>query len=213
MLTAAARSREGLDFYQRLVDGDEQACHDLVLRLRGEGASILRLCEALTEAFYEIGNAWESSRIHVYTEHVASQIGYRVLMKMRSLCSEQPDGPVALGCTPERDPYTLPTLMVEIVLRELGWYARSIGPNLPLEMLVPALDQIRPRLCWVSVSHVESVARMRDQLSLLGETGRQRDISVICGGRALNDELKDPDWGVTFLEDLRELSRFAELEL
>lgn len=207
MFPAGKSFHERLDFYERLVDGDERACRDLVYRHReDQGASVLRICEALTEAFHRIGEAWECSEVEVYREHIASQIAYRLLLDLGSLMSiADQEAPAAIGCAPDCDPYVLPTCMVELVLRDLGWRAQSLGTNLPLEMLAPAIDDIQPRLCWVSVSYIDSMARMREQLSLLGGIGCSKGVKVVCGGRALSDEVKHGHTGITFLTELREL--------
>lgn len=63
------------------------------------------------------------------------------------------------------------THVVELVFQELGWQVRSLGSNLPLEFLEPAIEQLRPGVCWVSVSHVDSDVRLAEQLSFLAECG------------------------------------------
>lgn len=213
MLSATEPFHAPSEIYEHLVDGNEQACRELFDHLRvDEGFSVLALCEALTQAFHKVGEAWECSELTVYREHIASQIGYRLLLDFRSLISPpEDDAPVAIGCTPESDPYTLPTNMVELVLGTLGFRAQSLGTNLPLELLAPAMDDVRPRLCWVSVSHVESMSRLREQLSWLSEIGRDRGIKIICGGRAVADELKHGLGGITFLTQLSELEEHADI--
>ena len=79
--------------------------------------------------------------------------------------------------------------MVELTLRELGFRAQSLGTNLPLGMLEPAIDSIKPSLCWVSVSFIDSVDSLRDQLSLLAALGQSRGVNIVCGGSALVAEL------------------------
>ena len=114
----------------------------------------------------------------------------------------------AIGCTPEGDPYTLPTCMVELVLRDAGWNAHSLGTNLPLSELVPAIDHYKPRICWVSASYTESPRRLRDQLLQLVDAGRSRNADVVCGGRALSGDLRD-DPAIRCLDSLQELQRFV----
>jgi len=115
---AALESRTN-EIYQHLVAGDESACRRYIDRIRSEdGVSVLTVCEQLTEAFHLIGDAWACSEIGVYREHVASQIGCRLLLDLSSSLPAVSDtAPKAIGCTPESDPYSLPTLMVELVAR------------------------------------------------------------------------------------------------
>lgn len=170
------------------------------------------VCEELTEAFHSIGEAWACAEISVYREHVASQIGYRLLLDLRSSVPTVPkDAPTAIGCTPEHDPYYLPTLMVELVMQELGWKAKSLGSNLPLELLAPAMEELQPRICWVSVSYVDSPERLRQQLRFLSERGRACGTGILCGGQALTDDLRIGHGDVMFVDRLRDLEAIVKL--
>ena len=81
------------ELYQHLVAGDEAACRRYLNKIRSEdGVSILTVCEQLTEAFHCIGEAWACSKISVYREHVASQIGYRLLLDAREIGGGQSSG-------------------------------------------------------------------------------------------------------------------------
>jgi methanogenic corrinoid protein MtbC1 len=211
MLATTELSQTPSEIFQHLVRGDEQACRKVLHHLREDhGASILSLCDVIAQAFHRIGESWERSELDVYREHIASQIGYRLLLDLRNMLpAPSENGLTAIGCTPERDPYTLPTFMVELVLRELGYRAQSLGTNLPLEMLEPAMDAVQPSLCWVSVSYIDSMERLRRQLSLVARLGQSRGVKIVCGGRALVDEVMQGMGNITFLTQLRELESHA----
>jgi len=197
------------ELYRQLLAGDERACRQLVDEIHtDDNVSVLSLCEQLTQVFHSIGDAWECSKLSVYREHVATQIGHRLLLHLRGkLPPTQDSAPVAIGCTPEFDPYTLPSLMVELAMHELGWAATSLGSDLPLELLGPAIDDMRPSICWISVSYIQSADRLRQQLRYVGEKGRDSGVQVVCGGQALNDEIRDGISEVTFVDQLRDLQR------
>ena len=208
MAASTNGSQDAAILFERLAKGDESGCRKLVSRLRNkDGVSVLSLCEAMTEAFYRVGDAWECAEISIYREHIASQIGLRVLQDVRSSLTPSGAGaPVAIGCTPERDPYTLPTSMVELVLRDSGWQTVSLGTNLPLRELTLAMDFYRPQLCWVSASYTESPRTLQQQLLSLGVAGRSRGVEVICGGRAVPDDVRTCS-KIEFIGRLRDLKR------
>ncbi len=210
MLATTEKHQDGLEFYQRLIEGDELACRKLVRRLQvTEGASVVRICEALTEAFHAIGDTWQCSQLEIYREHIASEIAYAMLLELWARLPEpESDAPLAVGCTPEDDPYRLPTLMVEVVLRELGWRTQSFGTNLPLEMLEPAFREVQPGLCWVSVSQVASETRLQEQLAALSQLAQTYQVEVVCGGRGVRSELVDRYAGIRFVRDLSGLAIF-----
>jgi methanogenic corrinoid protein MtbC1 len=206
-----ATKRQSSEIYRHLIAGSEQACREYVRDLREQqGASVLTVCEHLTEAFHAVGEAWACSEISIYREHVASQIGQRLLSDLRVDSPSLAESALkAIGCTAEGDPYSLPTLMVELVFQELGWQARSLGSNLPLEFLEPAIAQLRPGVCWVSVSHVNSDARLAEQLSFLAECGRKHGVEILCGGQALKNEMRIGISDITFLNELRDIEDFV----
>ncbi|MGI9474583.1 MAG: hypothetical protein ACR2NZ_23810 [Rubripirellula sp.] len=99
--------------------------------------------------------------------------------------------------------------MVELVMKELGWNARSLGSNLPLELLDPAVQDLRPQICWVSVSFVDAPERLRQQLESLSEKGQADGFRILCGGQALDEDLREGLSDVTFVDRLRDLETIA----
>lgn len=207
----AALQSQSRQIYQHLIAGEEQECRQFLNEWQCDtSVSMMSLCEELTSAFHSIGDAWECSDISVYREHIATQIGHRLLLHLRDRLPPTPaNAPKAIGCSPELDPYTLPSMMVEIAMRELGWNATSLGSDLPLEMLAPAIEEIQPDICWVSVSYVKCVERLRHQLQYLGEKARAAGTLIVCGGQALDDEIRDGLCDITFVERLRDLETIA----
>lgn len=196
--------------FQLLVAGDEQQCRELVFAsAECEEQQVQQVCDSLADAFHRVGDAWECSEIETYKEHVATQIGNRILFELRDkLGTTNWNAPRAIGCTPEHDPYSLPTLMVELVLKDLGWAASSLGTNLPLELLEPALDSIKPELCWVSISYIASFRRLKEQLHHLGKLANERGVQLICGGQAISEPMLH---GIDHVEYVPELSMLQSL--
>ena len=197
---------DGRLLFERLVQGDEQACSEMVRALHEQQqASLPLICELLTDAFHRIGDAWQCSKISIYREHIASQIGFRLIQSLR-MATPWPAGStrIAIGCTPEKDPYVLANAMVELILRGQGWRSYSLGNNLPLRELKLAIQEYQPRLCWVSASYTENEARLHEELIGLGRFAESYNTLVICGGRAIvPGRLDNP---VKFIDDLRQLS-------
>jgi len=175
-----------------LVAGDEEVCRQVIFDLYLAEHRISIICDAVIgAAFHEIGEKWECGRAEVYQERRACEIGVRVIHELRSVVSTPGEkAPVAIGGTPEGDSYGLATRMVELVLRDIGWNATSLGSYLPFATMEAAIRQVRPRLFWLSVSHIHTAASFLDHYRRLYETAAAGDVAVVVGGRALDQPIR-----------------------
>lgn len=106
-----------------LEDGDEDRFRASAFDLYLGGRSVCEIGDRiLMPVFDSIGHRWRRGTLEVYQERRAVEICTRWLHEMRAAMppvSEQ--GPHAIGGTLAGDPYTLPTSLVELALREAGW--------------------------------------------------------------------------------------------
>lgn len=194
-----------------LVLGDEQLCRQIVFDLYLAGHSFSVLCDlALARAFEAIGSRWECGTAEVYQERRGCEICMRLLHELSLLLPPQlPSAPLALGGTPEGDRYSLPTSMVELVLRSMGWQAASLGTNLPFDTLVAAIRENQPRLFWLSVSHVADEAALIEGCERLFEAAAEHRVALALGGRALVEPLRQRLKYSVFCDDMQRLECFA----
>ena len=120
-----------------------------------------------------------------------------------------PCAPNAVGATLEGDPYTIPTLMAEIALREAGWRADSYGIGHPFSTLCAAIRAVRPRLFWLSVSTIPSAPDFTAGYANLYDTAVECGVPVAVGGRALTEEIRRAIQYAAHGDTLRHLISFA----
>lgn len=175
-----------------LTDGDAEQCRRLVIDLFLSGSSVERICEELVApALHEIGEGWECGQIEVFQEHRASELLGRVLYELRSLLQPpERSAPVAIGGTPPGDNYRLATLMVELVLVDQGWDARSLGCSLPFETMAYAVQHHEPQVFWLSFSHVEDQMEARREFTRFLKA-TPRSMQVLVGGQNVDSWLID----------------------
>jgi len=175
-----------------LLGGDEERCRRIVLDLYLSGQPLCEICDrVLAAAFHTIGEKWAAGEADVYQERRGCEITIRVLCELRSvLPATDPESPMAVGGTLAGDPYQLPTLMVELALREVGWRAQSCGTGLPACAFKKALKDLKPRLFWLSVSHIDSIPRFLEDYNELFTAADAAGIALIVGGRALTEPLR-----------------------
>jgi methanogenic corrinoid protein MtbC1 len=192
-----------------LVEGRDAACHQIVMDLFLAGHSVLAICDqVIAEAFHQIGHLWECGDVEVYQERRAVEICFGVLLEMKAALPEPSStAELALGGTPEGDTYRLPTQMVELVLRELGWRAISLGSSLPLASIQAAVERHHPQLVWLSASHLEDEARF---LNGYGElyANLPSETAIVVGGRGLTEHVRREMKYATFCDNLTHLQTF-----
>jgi MerR family transcriptional regulator, light-induced transcriptional regulator len=194
-----------------LVAGDEDQCRRIVLDLYLAGHSTAEICdEVLATAFRDIGDLWECGDVSVYRERLACEICFKVLHELRMAVRTPPaEAPKAIGGTLEWDPYRLPTTMIEIVMRELGWKATSLGTRLPAATIADAVRDNRPRLLWISASCVESMPDFLQQFAHLHSVATETGTAVVVGGRALTGDIRQKMDYSAYGDNLRHLVMFA----
>jgi MerR family transcriptional regulator, light-induced transcriptional regulator len=194
-----------------LEAGDEPQVAQLVFDLYLAGHAACNICDQMiAPAFHDIGARWQHGEIEVYEERRGCEVCMRVLYQLRRLLPSISDSaPQAIGGTLEGDPYTIPTLMVEIALREAGWLAESYGIGHPFSTLCAAICAIRPRLFWLSVSTIPSIPDFLAGYAKLYETAVECSVPVVVGGRALTEEIRRAIQYAAYGDTLRHLISFA----
>ena len=194
-----------------LENGDEQQVAQMVFDLYLAGHAACDICDqVIAPAFHDIGARCQHGEIEVYEERRGCEVCMRSLYQLRRILSLVPDSaPQAIGATLEGDPYTIPTLMAEISLREAGWQAASYGIGLPFSTLCAAIRAVRPRLFWLSVSTIASVPDFLAGYSKLYETAVECGVPVVIGGRALIEEIRRAIEYSAHGDTLRHLISFA----
>ena len=100
--------------------------------------------------------------------------------------------------------------MVAGVLADAGWRAVNLGPNLPVEALLPAVKRHEPRLIWLSCSVPEAAQAKRSEIrraaGLVATQGRR----LILGGRGWKGVRFEPEDGVTMVGSMAEVAAFAQ---
>lgn len=196
---------------EALLAGDEPCCRQIAIDLFLAERSLGLICdEVLARAFVEIGDRWACGLAEVYQERRGCEIARRVLHDLRSLVAVPvTDAPTAVGAATAGDHYALGTMMVELVLRDARWNAVSLGSNLPFDTLAQALRQHRPRLFWLSCSHIEDEGAFLEGYAALYDEFAL-NVAFVVGGRALNDGLRSQMKYAACCDNMQRLEDFAQ---
>lgn len=177
---------EGLRLFDLLRDGHERHVRGLILSLYLSGRSTVEICDGpVREAMHRIGELWKHSDSGIYQEHRAADIMVSALNHLRGLVSPAPAGaPLAIGASPAGDPYVIPSLAAAIVLEASGVRASNLGPNLPINALRAAADDLSPALVWLSLNRDDFASNIVPEIMHLSEHLASRNIALVIGGRS-----------------------------
>jgi len=194
-----------------LMRGDSGIARTLVFeQFRGGRALDDLLDRLMAPAMTWLGQQWAESKIDVYQEHAATLRAWSILVELRGLLPTPPDkAPLALGGSPEGDPYLLPTFMADLTLRDMGWRTINIGPNTPVTSLLEAVMRHRPRLVWLSVTSMKPRAGFFEGYPRLFEAAQAKGASLVIGGQGLTPQLQDRLVASAFGTRLAHLKAFA----
>ena len=169
--------------------------------------------EVVAPVMRTIGQRWETGRADVCIEHRGTGQCLEAIYQIKQAVQARPalaNRPLAVGGSPEGDPYLLANLLAEVLLIDAGWDVINLGPNTPLESFEYALATYHPRLLWLSISAPPQPRRqfIRAYAHLYAQAVRS-GTAVAIGGRALTPSLRR-DLACTMAGDrLRELKQFA----
>ncbi len=197
-----------------LVAGDELKGRRIILDLFISGESVASIADqVISPLFQQVGNLWECGKVQVYEERRACELCLRLIHELRRAIGDGPaSGPLAIGGTLDGDPYTLASSLAELVLRENGWRATSLGNMLPFETIRRAVMDHRPELLWISVSSIRDEDRFATEFNLLSDVALTTETRIVVGGRAMTRAVQDRIPKVRCFESFREMEIFTKTE-
>jgi excisionase family DNA binding protein len=198
--------------FAALLQGEADAVCQIFQRAHQGGLRLGELADAvIAPAMCRLGHGWKTGQLDVYQEHRGTQLCLAALHGLRARLNVPPDAgqPPAIGGCPEHDPYLLATLLAEMVLRECGWRTVNLGPNTPLASFRRALCELRPRLLWLSCSHLPEPEAFLAGYRDLYREAEAAGVAVAVGGRALTEPLRRQMPYTTFGDGLAHLAAFA----
>ena len=145
----------------------------------------------------------------VYQERRGCEIALRVLFDLRRVQQVPERKWLATGGTIEGDLYSLPSAMAELVLRDSGFYATSLGTSIPFASLVKAVQETKPKLFWLSVSHIREGLDFVTEFAALSQACTAAGTALVVGGRALTEELRQRMTYSAYCDTMQHLEAFA----
>ena len=203
--------RRGCDrLLEALLSGNEELVRQVIFDLYLAKHSVAAIFDQVfANALRSIGDKWSCQEIDVYQERRSCEIALRVLYELRRAIPQPNSRCSAIGGTMHGDQTTIPTIMAELVLKDAGWQAMSLGTSLPTESLIKAMDESHAQLFWVSATHIHDEAAFVLEFAKISAAATQRGIALVIGGRALNESLRRELSYSSFCDTMQHLDQFA----
>jgi methanogenic corrinoid protein MtbC1 len=139
-----------------------------------------------------LGHEWEKGRLDVLFEHRGTQLCAEALYGIKTMLipGVSVERPLAIGGSPEGDPYLLANLLAELILLEAGWSVMNVGPNTPLRSFGTAVTKFRPRLLWLSLGLRPTKRTFLYEYEQMYRQSFRVGAALAIGGRGLTPVLR-----------------------
>ncbi|MDX1707732.1 MAG: MerR family transcriptional regulator [Desulfobacterales bacterium] len=140
--------------------------------------------EVIMPLTLEIGERWNSGKLKIVNEHMASSILVSFLRDMLSVYRPQPPMPKIVVATPANHWHELGALMAAIIAAEAGWGVFYFGPNLPAEEIAAAVAIKNALAIALSVVYQEAETQTLREIKKLRRYVA-KEVAIIVGGRGM----------------------------
>lgn len=156
----------------------------------------------LRQTMYQIGELWDTKKLDVGDEHIASNTALRLIESIGTKPKIKSKGKTILICTPDGEYHAIPCFMMETYLSLNGYDVINLAPSAPSNSIMNHISDKKPDLILISVTlkdHIRSCDRLIKNL-------KKFKVPIIIGGQALQDG--NPFHGIMVMDtpSLSELS-------
>jgi len=137
-------------------------------------------------SMHEVGRLWETNKITVAHEHLATSTVMRIITYFYSdfVYTDQTKGKIIVTSALE-EYHELGARMIADLLEMEGWDVSFLGAKASFEQLLKMLDSIEPDILSISVTMPFNLVQVRDLISTIRENRRFDSTQIIVGGNAL----------------------------
>ncbi len=181
------------NFYQALRNQISLSCNNILVSAFKNKMPVEKIADEIIQpSMARIGEEWKNGDLPIFYEHCSTQLCLSSLLELRNLINSRSNnqGPIAIGGCASNDYYQLSNLLVDVVLCDLGWQTVNIGSNTPAESFMDGIDYYKPKLVWMSVTHISNPEVFIKDNLLLFEKVCNSDAVLVIGGQGLNSGIR-----------------------
>ena len=203
------------EFQNHLVSGNYEECSEFVMTILDEDVEIKQLYdEIFKKSLYNIGELWETGKITVATEHLASAIVETILSEgyFKIVTQNKINKTVVLACT-ENEFHQIGIKMVGDIFEQNGWHVHFLGANTTTEELIAVIGSVQPDVLAISLSipfNLPSLEKM-----LIKIRAQFPELYILIGGQAFlhgGFDVLQKFSKVIYKADLNELDEYLKIK-
>ena len=183
------------NFFDLLIHGEIDEVYRIYKEFTKDNTLSTFYQNILRPVLYTIGDMWESKKLDVGDEHIASNTVLRLLeiikKEMRPRITKEK---TILICTPYSENHVIPCLMLETFLSIRGYEIINLAPSVPMISILNQIQSKKPDLVLISITlvdHLQSAKRMIDKI-------KKTKTPILVGGQATINQEKIP--GVEYIK-------------
>ncbi len=176
-------------YIEYLLKGDKLSARELVLQLQDKGMDISTIyLEVLEKALVETGTRWERGNLEVWEEHFISETTLDLMreVKLRENKARIFKGSI-LTLTPGAELHSIGVKMISDMLELKGYRVYYLGCNIPMNSLLKAIEDKRPKYLAISVTMAYHIDSAKYLIEGVKRTLKNKRPVVIIGGAAFKD--------------------------
>ncbi len=176
------------DYLDALRRGDRRQALAAAQSALSAGVDIRDLyMDVFQPAMHEVGHLWETNRLTVAQEHLATAITQSVMAQLYSYVFARPSlGRTMVATCIGGELHELGIRMVADFFEMEGWDVYYLGANMPIDDVVNMVNEQRADMLAISASLNNHVTRARDMINAVRASPIGPEIKIIVGGHPFN---------------------------
>jgi MerR family transcriptional regulator, light-induced transcriptional regulator len=173
-------------FLQALFKGPRRLAAEIPLEALRQGHAVTDIyVEIFQESLYEVGRLWETNKITVAQEHMATAIVQWSIAQLYphvEISATQRGNAVITGVQGEY--HQVGANLVADALEASGWTVRFLGTNMPHAGILQAVEENQARLLGISTTMLINLPQVRDLIGKVKARFGQDAPRIVLGGAA-----------------------------
>ena len=201
-------------FLENLLLGNRQNCSSIAKQYLNNNPSFIDLYEDVFKvSLYEVGRLWETNKISVATEHLATAITEGILNELfdQLISKKRYSKKVIVACV-ENEQHQVGAKMVADTFEMYGWESFFLGTGIPSNELIRYIHDIKPDIIAVSLSIYFNFTNL---IRLLEKLRHEfPELQILIGGQAfshISPEIVSKLGNVIQIGDLHLLKKYIQI--